>query len=747
MGTPATPQPSLGKIFVDPDFQRLSPGDQNTFLRHFDPGFQSLPEQDLEHFKQKFQESMVPGSGQTGLPGISKPPQPFTPRDAFFADPKEQAKGKAILGSPELTELPSAADTARYLKVPASVLPAVAAGSTAAKFTPGGPIPKSIVGATAAAATYLPLHGALQRVQNYLSGENEEDTPLTDLAVNEAGGAAIKGVMKVGKAVLPPTMEALAKLSPTFSQFASSPEAGGVANLLSKGTKYVEDLFAPGAKGAAVSNSGRLASGEIADQASQLSGRAKSTVQNPHFFAQKIQTEDLQNAYKVYTDQSNKQAGIVNLFAEGAPQVVQSTTPVISQDLEGLAKSQTGKKFANLPSEQQTAVLDLAKQAGIQPYDQAATQRVVKGPIQLNGTLQKAKALVDSTKDLKYGPTPDSVEGLNVASRLLNSTNAKFDPQTGGLLSADPVGFREAWDLKQHFGENTDFGGGKLTQTEKAYKDLFHSMNDDIESSIPSWDQNKQAINAWRNSKATVEERNLTFAPKGSDVPTLDKIIDKSSSPLPSIEATLADPVALQRALNSGKVKFPSGDVYANNTRQDLGAARLQQIWEKGFDQTKGTVNAGQVQNAFNDPRFFEQNKMLYSQQSRDNINELLKNVALTQEKPSASWVNKVLLTRAGLALTPTLFGLATGSLVHTGEVALGELGMSAVGHALVNPTIARGLINLTSGKALGMSEAAFARRVASAIQGSAIALTGTDGSQTKGTIDKDGKFTAEKEP
>lgn len=676
-------------------------------------------------------------------------------RGAFSQDEADKLLGSKVGEAPDLAKvgqvvkartLDAAGNAVKDAK-PFSIAPALTAGETVAGLTPGGLVPKAIAGGVAAGTAYFGLHGALNRIQNYLKGTNEDDNPATDLAINEAGTGVAKGVMKAGKAVLPPTMEALAKLSPTFSQFASSPEAGGVANLLSKGTKYFEDLFAPGAKSAAVSNSGRLASGEIADQASKLSGRAKSTVQNPHFFAQKIQTDDLQNAYKAYTDQSNKQAGIVNLFAEGAPQVVQSTTPVISQDLEGLAQSQTGKKFANLPPEQQTAVLDLAKQAGIQPYDQAATQRVVKGPIQLNGTLQKAKALVDSTKDLQYGPTPDSVEGLNVASRLLNSTNAKFDPQTGGLLSADPVGFREAWDLKQHFGENTDFGGGKLTQTEKAYKDLFHSMNDDIESSIPSWDQNKQAINAWRNSKATVEERNLTFAPKGSDVPTLDKIIDKSSSPLPSIEATLADPVALQRALNSGKVKFPSGDVYANNTRQDLGAARLQQIWEKGFDQTKGTINAGQVQNAFNDPRFFEQNKMLYSQQSRDNINELLKNVALTQEKPSASWVNKVLLTRAGLALTPALFGLATGSLVHTGEVALGELGMSAVGHALVNPTIARGLINLTSGKALGMSEAAFARRVASAVQGSAITLTGTNGSQTKGTIDKDGKFTEEKEP
>ena len=605
-----------------------------------------------------------------------------------------QAPNSAGMGATKL----DSGDVAGGAK-PFTIAPALAAAGEAARLTPGGIVPKSIVGASAGAGTYLGLHGALNRIQNYLKGTNDEDTPATDLAVNEAGGAAIKGLIKAGKATLPPTMEALSKLSSTFSQYASSPEAGKVANALATPARYIEDLFAPGAKATSISRSGGLANDAIADQTATLASRAKSVVTNPQVFARKIATEDLENAYAASKAHSNLLASKVEQIADAAPTL--------------------------LPE----------------------SQRVVQGPIQLQSTLQKAKKVVDEATTSLYGPTPDETAGVNAAKRLLDVTRAKFDPQTGELLSADPMGFRETWNLKQNFGDNTSWEEGKLPPSQQTFKTLFHSLNDDMESSIPQWDPTKEGINAWRYAKATVEQRNLTFNPPGAQGTTLKDIIDRSTSVLPAIQEILADPQKLQRALNASEVKFPGGGFGGGNTRNDLAAARLQQVWQDGFKSTGNEVNAKSIKNAFNDPDYIEQNRQLYSNQTASNINEFLDNAALTQVKPSQSWTNKAIIVRTGLALTPAILGLATGSLAHTGEIALGEIGMVGVGKMLSNPKVARGLINLISGKALGMSDAAFARQVTSTIQGVISTLVGKDGTRTPGTLDKGGQFTPKEQP
>ena len=532
----------INSLLADPDFQKLDLSTQRATLSRVDPTFGQLSDSDFQQFKTRAQAQVqVPltFSPQTGYvandgsgwhPGMPVPKAPQGPSNGPGIP-----QTAAPLGYPAPSGDSPSGIVARLTGVGkplASFAPAIANANAAASATPGPPWAKAGVGAAVGAGTYFGVDALLNHLQNYLQGgpppsfSEDAGDAASQLAGTEVGGRIIgAGLRTFGNKVVSPTLEQLKRLQPTVSQALSSPEVGATPlgrtlralSLNGRVPGVLEDLFTPGTKEANIQNSATIGKQMVAEKASQLSGRAVSTVTDPEMLSRTVQT-DLGNAWDAYLDKSNAQAQSARVIAEGAPQ--QIVSPQIQATYQGLG---------------------LPIPAGV--------GTTVKGPIPLTKTLETANKYVKGIDQSTLPPTNDEAAGYRAAQQLLSATNAQFDPQTGKLLRSDPISFGEAWDRKQDFGNNTSFSQTdvNLTPTQRLNKALFHSMNNDIEAGIPAWDTpGKDAMKGWKAAKATVEERNQVFSPEGATVPTLRNIVDNANSPLPQVEATLADSQALQ---------------------------------------------------------------------------------------------------------------------------------------------------------------------------------------------------------
>jgi hypothetical protein len=589
---------------------------------------------------------------------------------------------------------------------PFSIPAAAEVAGTAASMTPGGLIPKAIVGGTAGAATYVGLDSLLQKLSGH---EPDLGDSATQLGINEIGNQTVQAFMRGAKGVLPYAKQALGKLEPTFSQLTDS-----------KLGKFVEDVFAPSQKAGAITNSAGLSRDELLAASKKLSGRATSTLEDPQYHSSVITTNHLSNALDSTFQEADKQATAAKLIAKSNPQ---------------------------------TVITQPAQQIG--PLQIPAQTKTVEGPIALSSTLEKANQIIEDSKGLVLGPTNEQKPLINEAYKLVGSTNAKFDPKSGKLISADPLGFEEAWNQKQAFDSQGGWNKSRndITHTDNQFRGFSKSLNEDIDDSIANWqnDPNKLAAKAWANSKATVAQRNqIFFNPDTSR--TLGDIIQSSDSTMPSVTDIIKDPNKLQRALNAGNIKFPSGTVNSSNIKGDLGAYNLMRTFEdaKAIDPKnpgKLSIDAKQLQTAWNDPKFTESKKLLYNSQQRADYDQLFKNIAFTQEKQNVvgSYLSKVWLARAGMTIAPSLLtGYLTGSVEHAAGVAGVELGAMGLAKIMTNPKAARFLVSAAAGQPLNASEQTVARTLVSAIQGVTISLKGQDGTDQKGSFDRDGHWTAD---
>ena len=570
-------------------------------------------------------------------------------------------------------------------------------------------------------------------------GAPKDLSDLTETLGNFAGGIAGDEGVTAAKAlisrakggVLSPELENFAKLKPTLSQWMQKlSETGdsGIAGHLQPAAKMAEDYLTPGAKAADVKASGQLAYNQMIGQGADLSGRAPSVVANPTAQAMRVQVA-AENTLKAYENESNSQAQIARLVAEGAPQPLS----------DGSA--------------------------------------IVKGPTQIQSTLQTAKSIVDRDGQNIRGTPPDSIASVNEAHRLLSDTRAKFDDQ-GQLISADPLNFGEAWDWKQQYGGAARFNSDQVTGDQRNFASLFHTMNDDIEGSIPSWDTpQKLAMNSWKNAKATVEERiNLFNPPDGKGAPNLADLIENSNDPSPTLTRLLGDSQALKRALKAGYVQFPSGKVYSNNLRNDAGAFQIQKLLAGNtnlFAKGGKTIDADGLYRDWNNPQNYEVNRTLFNGQEcstitdfaramakkdqaqnpnvtpyvAQSINPTINNIATTQTSGTSSFGQKIFWVRNGLYLGGAILGGHLGGIEGASAAAGAELGATALTRALTRPGTAELMVRLAKGQPLQVSSASFANRLFSAIKGSLVTIVGQDGARQKGTFDKDGQFTPQTQP
>lgn len=590
---------------------------------------------------------------------------------------------------------------------PANASASLTAGLRTAEMVPGPWPVRALAGLAAAGAPYL----AGEHLINKATGQPDDiGKSAANFGINallEGAGSGVQRAVKAlkGKLPLAPGAEALSKLEPTVSQYMQ--EAG---SKLAPIAKTFEDFFAPGGKQAAVGRSGQLADQTITGQAAGMAGRSSAEIANPVAHTASIVHEDIKPAFDSTFKEADKQATLAKTIAQSNTVAIPSTNNF------------------GMPTVKQVA-----------------------GPIQLKDTLTAANKIVEDTKDLQLGLPEDQKAIVNQAYKLIHSTNATFD-DTGQLLRADPVPFSETWDLKKALNDLGGWGKGRndLSNTERQFRQFASTINADIDNSIGRWpnDPNKMAAKAWENSKGTVAQRNALFAPEGSSN-KLSDILNESDSPLPAVRAIVNDPIQLQRALNISKITFPSGTVSSNNMRRDLQGFTLQDIMNTAkekdqLDPSKLTINAKQLYNLWDNPTSPRNTSKLFSGAQIEDIDQLLKNIAVTQQQPAGmgKYLQKIWVARAGLALAPALVGIGTGSAEH----ALTTLGVELSGHylakAMVNPKIAKGLIAISSGQPLGMSEQLFSKLLATATQGSAVTLLKSDGSREKGTLDGEGTFT-----
>jgi hypothetical protein len=641
--------------------------------------------------------------------------------DRIFAPNQDPGKTLSAVGNVAADRLGNVVGDAKPFSIPA----AISAGTTMAGMVPGGPIPKTIAGVGTAAATYVGLHGALDRAKRYLKGEPEgSDLPdaAEDLAINEVGsraaGAAYRGIKAASPGMLgglvgllqkvpglnfDPTSVMtdgqvdLTKLKPTLSAYLQSGDssiAKGVAPI----AKTVEDLFSPGSKAAALKESGAAAQQETTNLASQVSGRKNPTIAS---LGGQVQA-DFSNALDSTFKAADQQAKMAKLVAQGNPQ-------------------------------------------------QTMTGDVVNGPILPRGALEKANQIIQSHAGDFLGPQQEEIPLINQAKKLIDSTGAKFDPQTGQLLSANPVGFEDAWNQKQAW---DDYGGwqkarGDVTHTDQQFRGMTAALNDDIDNSIAKWqnDPNKLAANAWKQSKAIVQERNSTFFTPGSST-KLGDVINDADSELPSLDAILNDPQKTQRALNSGNVKINGQQITSENTRRDLQGYKLIQMRDNAYtvdpqDPNKMVFNGQKLANQWSDPRFQQTKNILFNKTQQQDYSDLFKNIAITQDPQSkfGTYMNKIQVAKAGFMLAPAILAGYTSGMERGGEVLGLEVGMNALGRLMSNHDTARAFTAAVAGKPLEMSEQQFARKLVAGLQGTTLTLVSQGGKREQGQFDRDGQW------
>lgn len=564
---------------------------------------------------------------------------------------------------------------------PFSIPAALAAAGETATMAPL-PLPlKALAGAGVGAATYLGLDSPLRSLSEWLN-PGESASPAANLAINEVGGRILGAGMKK----LTPSQETISKLGGTASQMLDSPVL-----------KTIEDLFAPKAKAAALQNSSKLGSDAIASEASLISGRSPKLYTDPEMSTVAVQRRGLKPALDASFQESNNQAQMAKLIAKGNPETT----------LSG---------------------------------------RVVEGPVNLRKTLETANQVIQANKDLQFGPAESDKPLLNKVFKLIDATGAQFDQQTGQLISAEPASFEETWNLKQGL---DDLGGwnknrSDLTPTDTKFRQLAKNINEDIEGSIGKWqnDPSKTALTAWKNAKETVAQRHAIFYAEGSGN-KLGNIIDEVDSPLPAVNKILDDPRQLQRALNAGEIQFPSGAVYSTNLKRDLGAWNLIRMRDAAKTED-GMIDGRKLLSDWNDPRFVQQKKALYSSQQRADYDQLFKNISAVQQKQLGlgSFVAKVRMGPTGFLLAPSMIASAvSGNPLAAGKIAAVELGMGGVAKLMANPKTARILVTAAAGSPLSMSDTLAARLISAGLQSSAITLQGSDGQSRKGSIDRDGQF------
>lgn len=655
-----------------------------------------------------------------------------------YSPPGGKVEVKGSPASPTSADKKTWADKINdFLRPMAAGAAGFAAGE--AVFPAGGGIPGALMASGVGAGTYFGVDHLLNKLKdNPSSFGDESKDAATNFAIQELGGKLVVNPLMRGAANLlskgtDAGLEAFKRLKPTFSQYMAyfgkpSPTAA-----------WIEDIAAAGSKKAAIQQSARIGKGEFTDLASTFSGRTAADVQDPHLMASRIQAGAENQVQRLYAE-ADQSAEAAKLFGKMNSQVTKVPWGQVPE-VQNLSMMKAGKPFNQLNQQEQLAIIQLAKQNGIQQ-----PQQNIPGPVRLENSIQVAADYLRNKNPSLVPPDPDSPM-VKAANHLLEVTNAQFD-NNGKLIDHDPISFENAWDWKKQAGEYAWGDRSKGTAVEakyidKQFKDFSRAIDSDMENSIKGWKNGSiDALKSWRNASAMAKTRFDIFAQKDG----LSQLIDNQNTSVPFIDKILSDPKQVDRAMRAGSIDLPNGKILSNNMREDLRGYYTQKLFNDNVG-NDGKINTENMLRSFQDPLFAQTKRTLFSQAQEKSLSDLINNLNITQKQMSSmGWFGnpKLWITGAGMNLAGHIFaGNIMGGITRTAGVASVRLSAGALGKLMASPQTASVLATLAKGGALGQSEKAFSRTLVNALNGYRIAITDNKGNDQYGTV-RQGNFEPE---
>lgn len=604
---------------------------------------------------------------------------------------------------------------------------------------------QALGGAAAGGSALIGLDTLLQQLHSESSGLRPE-TPEESLSntaaqlgvntgITEGGRAIGQGARAVGRGikefVQPGSVlkDKFAELSPTMSQWLREKGSNMPADIMG----WLENTFSPkGLSKRQVESQGLGASKleQLADaiKSSEPNTPSLSNIENPQSTANAVQSLARLNNARI-RDESNAKAVAAKTIAYARPVLVPSQAP----------------PSLTTPGPEQVLV-------------NGQWNRVVRGPIEANSAVPTAYEYLKNRQEFWGDLTRASgneKEMIEQAQGLLKRTEAL---PNGRHL---PMSFEEAWDAKQKLGELA-YASGKETHQEGLIGKLQRALDNDIENGIKKWPArgmsdpstvNQAALEAYRSAKETVTLRHAIFGKEG-----IQDLVRENGSPLQLVNQKIRDPKELQKMLDTGYIEVPNPSggkggplapqkILATNMRQELGGHELERILQdtrrvSPMNPNRVEIDINKMQQQLNDPTMQDSYGKLWSNQTRGNIDQLFKQLAITQEKAGGSPSRmRVYMHYGGLAIPAALL---TGHMTNYGVgAAIGStaaLGGFALARAMQNPRIARSLIALAAGQPAGISDMALGRALVGALQGTGavVDMIGKDGESNQGTIGKD---------
>jgi hypothetical protein len=350
-------------------------------------------------------------------------------------------------------------------------------------------------------------------------------------------------------------------------------------------------------------------------------------------------------------------------------------------------------------------------------------KKQVLGPINANVSLQKAADFVKKYENTAI-KLPEEAALYNRSKEFLEQANAKVS-DTGALISADPISFKEAWEYKKSLGEHYQVATrqnpniGKVGRFDRG---SFKSIDNDISTSMdgPIWGNiGPEAKDAWRQSKNASGLRSSLF---DSDK-IAGQILKAGDTPESLIQTLYSNPKLMERALITGEVKLMNGKVVKGVVRQDLQKLKVNKWFTDAVNPTttdpNGLLDFTHVLKELQDPNFQAANKLLFPEEQRKGYIEafeglqkavgLIRNGAISQEPTNASGNAYFKIVK------PVQYGIAIGTGILTGHFSGSSmaglagtsviLGGSAMAQLMSKPASAKALVAMINGKRVASDE------------------------------------------
>lgn len=252
------------------------------------------------------------------------------------------------------------------------------------------------------------------------------------------------------------------------------------------------------------------------------------------------------------------------------------------------------------------------------------------------------------------------------------------------------------------------------------YNDKLQQAKVDYSKNL---DQYKSDLSAFQNPTFTPSEE-ATHILKGG------------KNPFSKLDDVIQDPDRLSKVLIAGQG-------LGTNVRKDLQAYQFMKTVNEATTRNATTgairIDAQKIKDVFNNPEMNTSLNTLFGKAGRENVEDFIRNIALTQDKTMAS--GKALrYIGGGFALPITYILDNVAGIPHSAGFTGVYIGTSVLGRLLTKPAVGKVLTDLAGGQSLDMNEKLLGRLLTSALQGLSIALIDGEGKKHWTEINVDPK-------